>query len=641
MENKDEVKVLGTSEKQEVHTGANSNIMKSTFNRQYRSRRKVTKGREEEIPQNHNGIHPMQNDEIEKIEVREVRKPKKYKIWIYALGTIVIAFFVLVIAYVIKAQTFRTKFFPNTYINGIPAEYKTPEEIQEVIREQIGSYQINIKSRENEDEIFKASDVGLHYVADNSLDEMIQNQSILHWYEYTKTVSEYEIATAAELDENKFEDAVMGLQALDVENFIAPVDAHISGYVSGEGYHIIPEVQGTTVDIEGTKEFIKESMLTLRKEINLDTPDTDFYAKPTRYANDEGLKTTLDLLNKYVATNIHYSKGITLDGNTISTWLGIAEDGNVTLDESQITEFVKTKIAPAYDTAYKAKKLRATGGGIVTIKGGSYGWKVNQGKEIGMVKQFILDGQTVNRDPEFSQKAASLGENDYGNSYVEVNLAAQKAYLYKEGNLVVSTDFVSGNIARGWGTPGGAYSLSYKQRNATLNGEGYSTPVDYWMPFNRGIGFHDASWRGAFGGAIYKTNGSHGCINLPPAVAKVFFNNISAGYPVLCHFGGGVPETAPATPVPAETTAAPTTAVETVAPGQSESPSKATETLPSTTVPNTTVPNTTTPPTTVAPTTVAVPTTATPTPAPETTSVVQPVPTASDEGVEMIGPAGN
>ena len=87
----------------------------------------------------------------------------------------------------------------------------------------------------------------------------------------------------------------------------------------------------------------------------------------------------------------------------------------------------------------------------------------------------------------------------------------------------METDFVSGNESRGWATPGGAYPLTYKQRNATLRGEGYATPVSYWMPFNGGIGLHDASWRGSFGGTIYKTGGSHGCINLPPKAAKTIF----------------------------------------------------------------------------------------------------------------------
>lgn len=46
---------------------------------------------------------------------------------------------------------------------------------------------------------------------------------------------------------------------------------------------------------------------------------------------------------------------------------------------------------------------------------------------------------------------------------------------------------------------------------------------------------HDGYWRTSFGGTIYKKNGSHGCVNLPPAVAKTIFDNIEKGTPVLCY----------------------------------------------------------------------------------------------------------
>jgi len=55
------------------------------------------------------------------------------------------------------------------------------------------------------------------------------------------------------------------------------------------------------------------------------------------------------------------------------------------------------------------------------------------------------------------------------------------------------------------------------------------------MPFNGNIGFHDAYWRSEFGGKIYKTSGSHGCINMPPAAAKVMFENIKRGVAVLVY----------------------------------------------------------------------------------------------------------
>lgn len=484
---------------------------------------------------------------------------------------------VLGIAYVARAQTFNTKFFPNTYINGIDASYKTPDEIEQIIRDEIANYSLRIKSRGNEDEIFKGADVGLRYVSDNSVVDILEDQNILNWFAHTKEVATFDVPTTAALDEDRFKTAVLSLSALDSSNFVAPENARISEYDADAGYTIIPEVQGNTVDIQRTEEIIRESMLTLKEEINLDTPDANVYATPTVFETDANLRAMTAQLNRLTNVNISYpSKGITLDGNTIHSWLSVGEDGQVHLDEDQVREFVKSTIAPNYDTAYKPKKLRATGGTVVTIKGGDYGWKVNQAAEATAVLDLILAGESTSREPEFSQKAASLGENDYGNSYVEVNLATQKLYLYKDGNMILSSDFVSGNVARGWTTPGGAYSVTYTQRNATLNGEDYSTPVDYWMPFNRGIGFHDAPWRGAFGGQIYRTNGSHGCINLPPAVAKTLFSHIGKGFPVLCHYGGGVAETTPQTP-PAQAEQTPTVA-ETVAPGETAAPSTAAET---------------------------------------------------------------
>ena len=80
-----------------------------------------------------------------------------------------------------------------------------------------------------------------------------------------------------------------------------------------------------------------------------------------------------------------------------------------------------------------------------------------------------------------------------------------------------------------------AEELKYKQANATLRGPGYACPVRYWMPFNGGIGIHDATWRGSFGGSIYVYNGSHGCINTPLSLAGTIFNEIEQGVPIVCY----------------------------------------------------------------------------------------------------------
>ena len=51
--------------------------------------------------------------------------------------------------------------------------------------------------------------------------------------------------------------------------------------------------------------------------------------------------------------------------------------------------------------------------------------------------------------------------------------------------------------------------------------------------FSHGVA-DDATWRNSFGGTIYKTNGSHGCVNLPKNAAKTIYENISKDFVIFC-----------------------------------------------------------------------------------------------------------
>ena len=149
----------------------------------------------------------------------------------------------------------------------------------------------------------------------------------------------------------------------------------------------------------------------------------------------------------------------------------------------------------------------------------------------------------MTREPSYASRGASHEGNDYGSTYAEVDLTNQMVYFVQNGQVVLSSACVTGNPNNGNGTPQGVYSLAYKELDSVLRGEKrpdgsyeYESPVKYWMPFNGGIGFHDATWQSSFGGSRYLTNGSHGCINLPYDVAGQLYNLISAGTPVVCHY---------------------------------------------------------------------------------------------------------
>lgn len=105
----------------------------------------------------------------------------------------------------------------------------------------------------------------------------------------------------------------------------------------------------------------------------------------------------------------------------------------------------------------------------------------------------------------------------------------------KNGSLIVDGDIVIGNVSSGHTTPKGVYGLKYKAKNVVLRGSGYAALVRFWMPFNGGIGIHDANWRSVFGGDVYKTNGFYACINCPYNVAKEIYNNIESDTPVICY----------------------------------------------------------------------------------------------------------
>ena len=73
------------------------------------------------------------------------------------------------------------------------------------------------------------------------------------------------------------------------------------------------------------------------------------------------------------------------------------------------------------------------------------------------------------------------------------------------------------------------------------------------MPFNNNVGMHDASWRSEFGRNIYRTNGSHGCINLPYSVAQEIYDYVEKDTPVICyHLPGTEPEPLPEIPPESE-----------------------------------------------------------------------------------------
>ena len=348
------------------------------------------------------------------------------------------------------------------------------------------------------------------------------------------------------------EDEEQEKQALDLSNFgteerKSSTDASIQYNEEKKEFILVKQVQGTEIDPDKLETTVDTNLNAAFDTALLGDTITiplnkHVYISPAVTATEdmENKVTSLNSqLKKYRSTTVTYTFGsetVVLNADTISSWLK-AEGETLTLDEDAIKTYI-SDLANKYNTIYVPRTFHTSAGTDVTIEGNEYGYRIDQDGEYAQLVEDLKSGTAVTRDPVYSKTGYQRnGTDDLAGSYIEVSLDAQHLWLYKDGNLVTETDIVSGKPVKGRETYRGAWPIAYKASpfNLTSAEYGYDVKVNYWMPFVYGQGLHDASWQSSFGGNRYKTNGSHGCINLPKDQAALIYETIDAGYPIVIY----------------------------------------------------------------------------------------------------------
>lgn len=448
---------------------------------------------------------------------------------------------------------FGSRFLPNTTVNGVPASAATVDTVKERIQKEAADYKLTLVEADGSTEEITQSDVDLQIdTEDGQIESFLESQSGWGWVGALFSGDEFSSENIVSYDRNKLESTVNSLNCVTDANPVITENAKPL-YEGGE-FVAVEEVYGTNINKKAFTKKLGKALLNLLEEVDL--KEDKFYVQPEVKADSDEFKSLLRQMNGVINTSVNYQVGSnteTVDKDTIASWISTDDSKVMIFNDIRIREFLD-EMGAKYNTFGQPKQLKTSSGATVTVPGGPYGWKIDKDGEVARLEEQLLSNEDVNRDFVYQYTAASHDGPDYGNSYVEVNLTAQHVYLYSNGSLVCDTACVSGNPSRGNGTHTGAFPLTYKEKDATLNGEDYSTPVNYWMPFNGNEGLHDATWRSNFGGSIYKTNGSHGCVNLPLSAAAKIFPVVETGFPVLVYTMGGTETSETQTEAPAEET---------------------------------------------------------------------------------------
>ncbi len=493
---------------------------------------------------------PVMEPESEEEQPERVRKSKKS-----ILKTLVaVVLFLCVIAgavYGAGVWYFTERFFPNTTVNGEDVSMQMEADLSARMSGIIDGYALRVTGQKLSLRI-PGENIDVAYDGEAYARSAMDNVDPLRWPLEIMEVHAYTVDDAVTYDDEALRKTVAS--AVDQVNKTAklPVSATIDYVDSKKRFAVVSEEAGTALDYDVVMKNIQKSVVTLTTSLVL---DADSLQQPEVTSDAPELSEAAAKANTFVGLSIPLTVNDetveTIDGAFISKWVVLDDELDASLDEDAVMKWALGDFSQKCDTL-GAKRTYKLGKGKkakkVTVSGGTYGWVID-GESLAdeLIKRIKKSSSKALAIPTKSEgKVWNPGGKDW-DRYIDIDLTDQVARLInKKGKVLWESSIVSGSVATNHQTPTGVYVVNSTMGvNQTLigsdeNGDGkpdYKTPVSYWIPFiGNSIALHDANWRSSFGGSIYQTNGSHGCVNLPPAAAAALYGMVSVGDVVSCHY---------------------------------------------------------------------------------------------------------
>lgn len=436
---------------------------------------------------------------------------------------------------------YRNAFCYNTWINGVYCTGKSIEEVNKELEAGFSYEGITVTYGDEQSFFIDKNEVSYHADFGAALNNYLMEQNTASFFENLSGVNDRSLIPVVDIDENQLKSVLIQTDLYKEQEELKPNDVKMC--LTEDGY-ILQDTTKGVLDFDQAMQCISDAFVLSKDSVDLAENNCFYDAKWSSKMQEE--KLLFDKINAYQKANITYVFDDWIekvDASVICNLLKHNDDGSIYLNEENDVEISQDAVnayvdemAFRHDTLGRERSFQTTKGDLITVSGGTYGNKMDADAEKKYLYNALLEKRVEEHLPIFSVLGKSIGKDDIGGTYIEVDMTDQMMYYYVDHELVLDTPIVTGNMRLGRETPTGVNYVYLKQRNRVLRGPGYASPVKFWMPVNKGIGIHDSSWRDEYGGDIYMTSGSHGCINTPLDKVEALYEMVDIGTPVIMFY---------------------------------------------------------------------------------------------------------
>ncbi len=454
----------------------------------------------------------------------------------------------LAVVYLAGVVVFSNWYYPGTVIGSIDASMKSTGDVESELLSAVKGYRVRVTGDGFDCEL-DMTEMGVSVDADTIAEKM---HAALPAWQWPLLISQQnhqltDLFVADYSGSSKLNDAIREKVDQFNETATQPQDAAVQYDAQEKRFVVVAEKHGTALDADAVVKEVDTSIVSFQSVVVL---GNDQLAQPKIASSDTRLENAAETATSMSSITLNlsmagHSAGV-IDSDLISQWIKIDDEYAVTLDTDAVNAYI-TQLEGDLDTVGSQRTYTRPDGKQVSVSGGVYGWEVDGDALRSTINDAVASATSQDIDiPCLSTGAEynGAGKKDWGNRYVDIDLAEQHVRMYDDsGALVWESDCISGTPDGEHDTSVGVYWVNAKKSPSKLigyeNGKKiYESTVQYWMPFDgNAIGLHDADWQPGFGGTMYREGyGSHGCVNLPPDAAAKLYQILQEGDCVVSHW---------------------------------------------------------------------------------------------------------